>query len=94
MSLKTSILLDAVGSTQDSAATRFVTVSNDDLIVQVIASGAPNGSMAIKGSLDGTNWYTLATKTAGEIFKVTGVPYLKASLTWTAGTWSVIVATS
>jgi hypothetical protein len=55
----------------------------DQFTIQVIGTGTY--SAAIQGSLDGTNWYALATKTASEIFTVAVVPYIRLVTSGTAG---------
>ncbi len=54
---------------------RIVRPLLDQFTIQVIGSGT--FSAAIQGSLDGTNWYALDTKTASIIFTVPVVPYLR-----------------
>ncbi|MDJ0709577.1 MAG: hypothetical protein QNJ14_04255 [Woeseiaceae bacterium] len=91
MSARTFTLLDGVTANTTGATTNLLLARNKH-IVQVIAADSPNASCLIEGSLDGSNWNTLATKTGGEVFEVLGVPYIRARVTgYVAGTWTVLL---
>ena len=64
-----------VTTNSTEATNRVVRPLLDQFTIQVKGTGT--FSAAIQGSLDGTNWYTLATKTADEIFTVAVVPYIR-----------------
>jgi hypothetical protein len=70
VTLGLNVTTNATGATQ-----RIVRPLLDQFTIQVIGTGT--FSAAIQGSLDGTNWYALATKTADEIFTVSVVPYIR-----------------
>jgi hypothetical protein len=54
--------------------------------------GISTASVAIQGSIDGTNWITLETYTADDLVEVVMCPYMRANVTvYTAGTISVFV---
>ena len=74
--MSTVVTLGLNVTTNSTEATqRIVRPLLDQYTIQVIGTGT--FTAAIQGSLDGTNWYALATKTADEIFTVPVVPYLR-----------------
>ncbi len=89
MSTRTFTLLDGVTANTTGANTNLLLARNEHL-VQIVATSSPNATCVIEGSLDGSNWSTLATKTSPELFSVVGVPYIRASISsYVAGTWTV-----
>ncbi len=74
--MSTVVTLGLNVTTNSTEATqRIVRPLLDQFTVQVIGTGTY--SAAIQGSLNGADWYALATKTANEIFTVPVVPYLR-----------------
>ena len=84
-SLTTPItLLNAVGATGESKAVQVDT--GQPAFLQV--SGITSATVALQGSLDGTNWATIGTAlTANGIVTIQNAPkYLRANVTaWTSG---------
>lgn len=64
-------------------AVRVVHSLRPKYVVQLIGSGTYTA--AVQGSLDGTNWFALASKTASEVFEVSVVPYLRLVTSGMAG---------
>jgi hypothetical protein len=79
-----TITLGLTVTTNSTEATnRVVRPLRDSFTIQVAGTGT--FTCAIQGSLDGTNWYALATKTANEIFTVAVVPYIRLVTSGMAG---------
>ena len=77
-------LLNAVGAT--GASTAVQVDSGQPAFLQV--SGITSATVALQGSLDGTNWSTIGTAlTANGIVTIQNAPkYLRANVTaWTSG---------
>lgn len=79
-------LLNAVTAT--GAGTAVTPIHNgsshENLNVQI--SGTFVGTVAIEGSLDGTNWTALTSQTAPYVGKVFDFPYIRANVTaYTSG---------
>jgi len=85
---RVSTLTDAVAA-NDTGTTFVFPGQTGNHLIQII--GITTATVAIQGSLDGgTTWYTLATKTADELFSVPGALAIRAVISgWSAGTISV-----
>lgn len=65
----------AVTTNSTEASNRVVLASRENYLIQIVGTGT--FTCDIEVSLDGTNWDSLATKTADEVFSITGAPYIR-----------------
>jgi hypothetical protein len=81
--MRTVEVMKAVTTNTTSATQNVLGSNREDYVVHLFGTGT--FTVAIEGSFDGTNWYSLASKTANEIFKVAAVPFLRATTSGMAG---------
>lgn len=65
----------AVTTNSEEATHRIVLASRENFLIQIVGTGT--FTCDIEVSLDGTTWYSLATKTANEVFSISGAPYIR-----------------
>lgn len=73
-----------------SGTTTVLGSTREDYVIQVIGTGT--FTVALEGSLDGTNWYSIASKTASEIFKATPAEYLRVVTSGMSGANVTVIA--
>jgi hypothetical protein len=96
--------LDGVSSTGDGATITLPMVHADPDLPRAKMNGAGLGrtlwhiegitdaTVAIEGSVDGTNWISITTTTSDDIIEVIACPHMRANVTvYTGGTISVWV---
>jgi hypothetical protein len=81
MSLITLGLAVTTNSTEDT--NRVVLASRENFLIAIFGTGTFTCNIEV--SLDGTNWDSLATKTADEIFTIAGAPYIRLVTSGMAG---------
>jgi hypothetical protein len=75
--------MEAVTTNVASAVQTVLGSQRENYTVQVYGTGT--FTVVVEGSFDGTNFFTMASKTASEIFSVLAVPFLRATTSGTAG---------
>ena len=81
--MRTVAIMEAVTTDVASAIRNIIGSQRENFSIQVYGTGTY--TVVIEGSFDGTNFFTLASKTASEIFSVLAVPYLRATTSGTSG---------
>lgn len=79
------VSIDGVGATGAGTSVRIRVPSGKDN-VPVVIRGITTATVKVEGSLDGTNWVELASKSADFAGVVPAFPYLRGNITaWTEG---------
>lgn len=81
--MRTVTIMEAVTTNVASAVQTVLGSQRENYTVQVYGTGT--FTVVVEGSFDGTNFFTMASKTASEIFSVLAVPFLRATTSGTAG---------
>lgn len=81
--MRTIQIMDAVTTNVASAVQSILGISNDFMIVQVIATGTY--TVVIEGSFDGVTFFTLDSMTSNEIAKVIACPYMRCTTSGVSG---------
>ena len=81
--MRTVTIMEAVTTDTASAVQTVLGSQRENYTVQVYGTGT--FTVVVEGSFDGTNFFTMASKTASEIFSVLAVPFLRATTSGTAG---------
>lgn len=80
-------LLNGVTATGAGPTVTPVHPRGDHENLNVVIRGITTATVALEGSLDGTNWVAITSKTADYAGKVADFPYLRANVTaYTSGT--------
>ena len=81
--MRTVTLMENVTTDVASSIRNIIGSQRENFTIQVRGSGTY--SVVIELSFNGTDFYTIATKTASEVFAVVAAPYIRCTTSGTSG---------